>query len=93
VTPIDANQAIVSSTVNVRSTFAMALRLPLKSSAVTASCVTLQRPPPEMRIFAPIFGAPSRATMRAAGASRRAKIAAVSPAAPAPMIAISYSSL
>jgi hypothetical protein len=54
--------------------------------------VTLQRPPPEIRIFAPILGAPSIATIRASGAARFAKIAAVRPAAPAPMIAISYSS-
>jgi hypothetical protein len=32
----------------------MALRLPLKSSARTTSFVTLHRPPPEIRIFAPI---------------------------------------
>jgi hypothetical protein len=65
------------------------LRLPLKSAGVTTSCVTLQRPPPAIRIFAPIFGAPSSATIRASGAARLAKIAAVSPAAPAPMMAMS----
>ena len=43
----------------------MALRLPLKSSGVTTSCVTLHRPPPEMMIFAPSFFAPSSATTRA----------------------------
>jgi len=74
---------------NVRSTFATALRLPLKSSVVTTSWVTLHRPPPEIRIFAPIFGAPSSATMRASALARRAKIAAVRPAAPAPTMAMS----
>ncbi len=69
-TPISANQATVCSTVNVRSTLAMALRLPLKSSAATAWWVTLQRPPPEMRIFAPMRGAPSKAMMRASGFAR-----------------------
>jgi hypothetical protein len=43
-----------------------------------------------MRIFAPIFGAPSSAMIRAPGAVRLAKIAAVRPAAPAPMMAMSY---
>ncbi len=66
----------------------MALRLPLKSAALTTSCVTLQRPPPEIRIFAPIFGAASRATTRAPTLPE--KIAAIKPAAPAPTTATSY---
>src|SRR5207248_1678948 len=45
-------------------------------------------PPPEMRIFAPIFFAASIATTRAR--FRAAAIAAMSPAAPAPMTATSY---
>jgi hypothetical protein len=61
----------------------------LKSAAATAWWVTLQRPPPETRILAPIFLAPSSTTMRARGAVSAAKIAAASPAAPAPTIATS----
>ena len=39
-------------------------REPLKSSGVTTSWVTLHRPPPETRIFAPSDSAPSRSTIR-----------------------------
>src|SRR5262245_14704950 len=86
-TPKDAKKSMVSETSKDRKTLAMALRLPLKSAAVTTSCVTLHRPPPEMRILAPIFGAASSATTRAP--ARPAKIAAISPAAPAPTTATS----
>ena len=75
------------------------LRAPLKSSAETRSCVTLQRPPPEIRIFAPILRADSSTTMRAArlrtaprAASSAAKIALARPAAPAPTMATSATS-
>src|SRR6202022_3966308 len=56
----------------------------------TTSCVTLHRPPPAMRIFAPIFAAPSMANTRFPGALRAAKIAAIKPAAPPPTTAISH---
>ena len=66
---------------------------PLKSSTCTSSCVTLQRPPPEIRILAPIFAAPSSRTMRSARPpASAAKIAAARPAAPPPMMARSQSS-
>lgn len=64
-------------------------RPPQKSAAATAALVTLQRDPPLTRIFAPGVFAPSRRMTDRAAFVRRAKIAAVSPAAPAPTIAMS----
>src|SRR5689334_1750381 len=63
----------------------MVRRPPQKSRSETSVLVTLQREPPLTRIFAPGFFAPSRTTTVRSGANRRAKIAVVSPAAPAPM--------
>src|SRR5437016_519945 len=102
-TPSDASQRRVASTSNAASTLRTIGRVPLKSSGRTVSCVTLQRPPPEIRIFAPIRGAPSRTTIRtwsrrcalSAAALRwvsAAKIAAARPAAPPPTIATSQRS-
>src|SRR5215212_2204126 len=66
---------------------------PLKSLGRTWWWVTLHRPPPAMRIFAPSVFAPSRMTMRKpAGAVSAAKMAAASPAAPPPTIARSAES-
>src|SRR5438445_3300564 len=62
---------------------------PQKSCSVTTRLVTLQRAPPLTRIFAPTVFAPSAQTMRLVGAARAQKIAAASPAAPAPTITTS----
>jgi hypothetical protein len=51
--------------------------------------VTLQRPPPLMRIFAPGLFALSRSSTDRAGVRRRVNTAAARPAAPAPTIATS----
>ena len=59
-------------------------RPPQKSLASTDAFVTLQRVPPLTRILAPGFFAPSKSTTEADGFSRRVKIAAARPAAPAP---------
>jgi len=67
----------------------MVLFPPQKSASVTTVFVTLQRPPPLIRIFAPGFDAPSSTTTDFDRLARRAKIAVASPAAPAPTMAIS----
>src|ERR1019366_3475651 len=90
-TPRSSKKAMVSGTPNVRRTLAIPFWRPLKSCARTTSFVTLHRPPPEMRIFAPIFFALSIAAMRngtpRSRAERPAEMAAMSPAAPAPITA------
>ena len=63
---------------------------PQKSCSVTVRLVTLHREPPLTRIFAPMWAAPSRHTIRIAGAARAAKIAVASPAAPAPTTTTSH---
>jgi hypothetical protein len=55
-----------------------------KSAAATDAFVTLQRPPPLIRILAPRRAAPSRTSGRSPGRARAAKIAQASPAAPPP---------
>ncbi len=55
-----------------------------KSASVTTRLVTLQRPPPLTRIFAPSFRAESRTRIFRSGRRRAAKMAVASPAAPAP---------
>src|SRR6266403_1882149 len=60
-TPSDASQRRVASTSNAASTLRTIGRVPLKSSGRTVSCVTLQRPPPEIRTFAPAVTAPLNA--------------------------------
>src|SRR5687767_2152661 len=62
---------------------------PEKSRSVTDTFVTLQRDPPLTRIFAPGLAAPSARTTERDGFSRLVKIAAASPAAPAPTITMS----
>ena len=64
-------------------------RPPQKSRSDTTRFVTLHRPPPLTRIFAPGFRAPSRSSTDREGFARRATIAVASPAAPAPTIAMS----
>ena len=94
-TPSDSNQRAAASASNAARTLRIGLRAPLKSSGETRSCVTLQRPPPEIRIFAPILRADSTTTMRGLVAdpapSSAAKIAVASPAAPAPTTTTSLS--
>src|SRR5262249_23650366 len=63
--------------------------LPAKAVSSTTSWVTLQRPPPAMRILAPSRGLPSKTTMRRPGAVRAAQMAAINPAAPPPITATS----
>ena len=85
VTPSSSKNRTVSSTGSARSTRAMTRDVPpLKSRAVTMRFVTLQRPPPLMRILAPSRRAPSMTMTSAAGAQRAAVIAAIKPAAPPP---------
>ena len=83
-TPSSRKNATVSGTSKRRSTLWMALGdEPANACSSTVSCVTLQRPPPAIRILAPSFFAPSKAMTRAPDCA--AHIAAMSPAAPAPM--------
>jgi hypothetical protein len=63
---------------------------PQKSRALTTALVTLQRDPPLTRILAPGARAPSRSRTDRERLKRREKIAAASPAAPAPTIATSH---
>src|SRR3954452_22965554 len=60
-------------------------RPPQKSRSVTTVLVTLQRPPPLTRIFAPSVRAPSTMVTGRADCLRR-KMAVARPAAPPPMI-------
>jgi hypothetical protein len=95
-TPSEANHARVAATSKPARMLRMTLREPvdeLKSAAVTVSLVTLQRPPPEMRIFLPILAAPSRTTTRRAPPRSAARMAALRPAAPAPTTATSTSAI
>jgi hypothetical protein len=68
---------------------------PWKSWDRTTACVTLHRPPPDIKIFAPMVLAPSNTTTRDAPcrglpwSASAAKMAAVKPAAPPPTTAIS----
>ena len=89
-TPNDANQRTAAASSKAARMFRTMLREPLKSAGETPSCVTLQRPPPDTSIFAPSDLAPSRIITRLDSPSTcAAKIPAVSPAAPPPMIATS----
>src|SRR4029079_16830998 len=83
-TPMPANHSMVRSTDQAASTFLMMRRLPKKSAAVTAACVTLHRPPPDTRILAPSVFAPSRRTIRRPPLRSPEAIAAARPAAPPP---------
>ena len=88
-TPRSWKKATVSGTSNRRSTRLMAPGVePAYARASTAWCVTLHRPPPATRIFAPSLRAPSRSTTRPAPA-RPAAMPVISPAAPAPTTATS----
>jgi hypothetical protein len=95
-TPAAAKNATASSAVKRASTLRIdGGVLPAKSASVTLQCVTLQRPPPATRIFAPSFREPSTAKIESGAAAdlavRPAQAAANSPAAPAPTITISAS--
>jgi hypothetical protein len=84
-TPMPRKNAMVSSTVHACSTRAIARREPpLKSAGRTTRLVTLQRPPPLIRIFRPSCRAPSSTVTAAVGHVRRATMAVMRPAAPAP---------
>src|SRR6516162_5388032 len=88
-TPRSSKNARVLATGKRRSTLRTAAGVePLKSRSSTASWVTLQRPPPEIRILAPSRDAPSTTPIESAApearAARPAAIAAINPAAPAP---------
>jgi hypothetical protein len=61
-----------------------------KSRSVTWTFVTLHREPPLTRILAPGFAAPSRRRTDRLEFSRRVKIAVARPAAPAPMMTMSF---
>ena len=65
-------------------------RPPQKSASVTIALVTLHREPPLTRIFAPGRFAPSSSSTVLLALARFVKIAAASPAAPAPTTAISH---
>lgn len=63
---------------------------PQKSRSVTTAFVTLQRPPPLTRIFAPGLRAPSTSSTERLSSCARAKIAVAKSAAPAPTITVSH---
>jgi len=88
----EGDPSYISTVLLTRSTsFARTDGLPATNAGQTTSLVTLHSPLPEIRILAPIFFAPSIATTRKviprSRAVRPAKIAAIIPAAPAPMTA------
>src|SRR5688572_3540846 len=84
-TPSSSKNAAARLAGNARRTFRTTRgEPPQKSRSVTSRLVTLQRDPPLTRILAPMRRAPSRHRTRRCGAARAAKIAAASPAAPAP---------
>ena len=90
-TPSERNQSTTSPGGNALRILRMTAGLPpLKSRSVTATFVTLQREPPLIRIFAPGRTAESISRTEREGFRCRVKIAVESPAAPAPIIAISY---
>src|SRR5260221_480064 len=89
-TPSSRKNATVPVTGSPRSTRRTIVRLPpQKSVSATTVFVTLHRPPPLTRIFAPGFSAPSSTSTCKDGAARRANIAVARPAAPAPTTATS----
>ncbi len=82
---------MVSGTGSVRRMRRIAVRRPAvqKSVSCTETLVTLHLEPPLTRILAPGFFAPSSSSTSGRRVRRRVKIAAASPAAPAPMMATS----